>query len=89
MEDDTQVDQEIYDKCGPDSHELGCKWRQPHGEHPQKRDTDIHHKANKCGSRERREATKRWLTIEHKPTGQTVVDKSCDAEAKTACHSDA
>jgi hypothetical protein len=29
------------------------------------------------------------LTIEHKPAGQTVIDKSCDAEAEAACHNDA
>jgi hypothetical protein len=88
MEDDTQVDQEIYDECGPDSRELGCKRRHPHGEYPKKRDAKIHHKSNKRGSRECREATNRCLTIEHKSTGQAVVDKCRDAEANAACYND-
>ena len=55
---------------------------------PSERDTDIHHKANKCGSRERCKTAKRCLTIEHKATGQTIVDKRCDAEAETARRND-
>jgi hypothetical protein len=80
-EDDAQVDQEIYDECDRNPHELCCKWWQPHREHSRKRDTDIGREADKRGSHELQKAVESCLTIEHKPTGQIIVDKSCDAEA--------
>jgi hypothetical protein len=69
-------------------HELGRKWWQPRRD-SHRRDTDIHREADECGSHERRKAAQSHLTIEHKPAGQTVVNKSCDAEAKAACDNDA
>src|SRR5215470_10080328 len=89
VEDDAQVDQKIDDECDRNPYELGRKGWQPHHEHSHERDADIHREANECSNQERSKAAQSCRTIEHKLTGQVVIDKGCDAEAKTACDNDA